>query len=135
MNLDCSDTVEVTARSATHEEETFYVQTTDGLYRSDLGCWLLTSTSDGDIDQDDYPFFDFGEIVSEAEEFLQAQYEIKKTIIRGFYLKVYCDKVEVVELNRNFINKDTSSYATEYNLVKTFNDESDAHEYIAHENS
>tara|TARA_R110000868_G_scaffold8061_3_gene41714 strand:+ start:1720 stop:2064 length:345 start_codon:yes stop_codon:yes gene_type:complete len=80
MNLDCSDTVEVTARSATHEEETFYVQTTDGLYRSDLGCWLLTSTSDGDIDQDDYPFFDFGEIVSEAEEFLQAQYEIKKTI-------------------------------------------------------
>jgi hypothetical protein len=131
LNIDFSDTVEVQATNAIGETETFHVQTTDGLHRSDLGCWLLTSTSDGDIDQDDYPFFDFGLIVSKAEKFVQAQYEIKETNNSDLYLKVYCDKVEVVEINRNFINQDQSSYQTEYTVIEEFEDEDGAIEYIA----
>lgn len=130
INIDFRDTVEVKAINAIGETETFYVQTTDGLYRSDLGCWLLTSTSDGDIDQDDYPFFDFDLIVSEAEKCVQDDYEIKDTKSSELYLKVYCDKVEVVKINRNFTNQYQSSYQTEYTLVETFNNEGDADEYI-----
>ncbi|MFT6835036.1 MAG: hypothetical protein ACJA0H_001070 [Francisellaceae bacterium] len=119
----------VEAQNAIGKKETFYVQTTDAEYRSDLGCWLIAGGDD--IDQDDYPFFDFHLIISSAERCVRDTYEIKETADSELYLKVYNNKVEVVELNRNFINKDSSSYQTEYKLVETFVDEDDADKYIA----
>ena len=130
INIDFDDTVEVTAINGVGETETFHVQTTDGLFRSDLGCWILAPGNDGDIDQDDYPFFDFDLIVSEAEKYVRDTYEIKETANSELYFKVYNNKVEIVELNRHFINSDSSSYQTEYKLVETFDDEDDADKYI-----
>ena len=130
INIDFDDTVEVTAINGVGETETFHVQTTDGLFRSDLGCWILAPGNDGDIDQDDYPFFDFDLIVSEAEKYVRDTYEIKETANSELYFKVYNNKVEIVELNRHFINSDSSSYQTEYKLVETFEDEDDADKYI-----
>ncbi|MDH3325158.1 MAG: hypothetical protein OEM38_00410 [Gammaproteobacteria bacterium] len=48
--------------------ETFTIQLCDNKFRSDLGCWITTSDSDGDICFDDYPDFDFDKIIEEAEE-------------------------------------------------------------------
>lgn len=59
--------IEVTATAA-GKEETFYVQLTDNKYRNDLGCWVTTDTSDGDIDQDDYQDFDVSQIIEAAEK-------------------------------------------------------------------
>jgi hypothetical protein len=70
-------------------------------------------------------------IISSAERCVRDTYEIKETADSELYLKVYNNKVEVVELNCNFINKDSSSYQTEYKLVDTFEDEDDADKYIA----
>jgi hypothetical protein len=135
---DDDDTVEVTAISAIGESETFHVQTTDGLHRQDLNCWMTAPYGDGDghdIHGDDYPFFDLGLIVEKAEQLVQNSYEIKWTKCSGLYLKVYSDKVQIVEENRNFINEHHSSGETEYSLVETFTDESDANKYIAELNN
>ena len=35
-------------------EHKFYVQTTNGVHDSSLGCWITTDDSDGDINWDDY---------------------------------------------------------------------------------
>jgi len=48
--------------------ETFTVQLTDNKHRSDLGCWITTNISDGDIDPADYPDFDIDEIIEAAEK-------------------------------------------------------------------
>lgn len=68
----CEDqtTVDVFAQSSKQEFETFYVQTHNGKYNTQLGCWLTTSTSVGEIDQDDFPNFDFNLIIEAAEEYL-----------------------------------------------------------------
>lgn len=58
--------VEVNA-TAKNIDVIFTVQLTDNVYRSDLGCWITTETSDGDLDSDDYPDFDIDEIISVAE--------------------------------------------------------------------
>lgn len=71
----CEDqtTVEVLAQSSERELETFYVQTHNGKYNTQLGCWLTTSASCGQIDQDDFLNFDFDLIIDCAEEFLELQ--------------------------------------------------------------
>ena len=67
-----NSTVEVTVESESRKE-TFFVQTTEGKYRSELGCWLICeSENDGEnIDWDDYQEFDFYLIIEEAEEYLE----------------------------------------------------------------
>lgn len=114
----------------------FYVQTVDGLYRSDLGCWLLTSDSDGDINQDDYPSIDFAQVIKQAEVFLSEQVEEKATehSIDGedVYLLISSNNVKVVTRNSRFINKDTSSYQREYSEpLYVADDVQDAEQYLA----
>ena len=46
--------------------ETFYVQLTGGEHSPQMGCQISTSLDD-DIDQDDYPGFDFNRIIKAAE--------------------------------------------------------------------
>jgi len=87
------NTVSVTATSKGNTN-TFHVQTTDGEYRSSLGCWILTDESNGDIDADDYPEFDFDEIVKEAEK-------LAETAAKG-------------EENPNYFNKDASPYTRRF---------------------
>jgi len=48
--------------------ETFHVQTVDGRYRTELGCWMFTDNDGENLDQDDYPSFDFDEIIGAAED-------------------------------------------------------------------
>lgn len=86
-------TVSVTA-TADEKTETFHVQTVDGEYRSSLGCWILTDDSGEDLDQDDYPDFDFSEIISKAEDMAGSN-------IKG-------------EENPNYFNKDSSPYARRF---------------------
>lgn len=124
------ETAVIEATDAIGKTLIFTVQTTDGEYRSDLGCWL-GADADADIDQDDYPFFDFSLIISEAEKCVRDTYEVKETSSSELYLKVYSNKVEVVRINRNFTNKDQSAYQTEYKFIETFEDEDEANEYIA----
>lgn len=68
----CEDqtTVEVFAQSSKQKVETFYVQTHNGKYNTQAGCWILTNESHGQIDQDDFPHFDFALIIDAAEEYL-----------------------------------------------------------------
>ena len=132
----CEDrtTVEIRA-SAGDCEEVFYVQTVDGVFRSDLGCWVLSTTSDGDISYDDYPLFDFDEIISAAEEFMQAQVEEERTdfIINNkrVYLIIKNDNVDVVTKNENYINPQTSSYQREFSEpLESFTDRDAALNYL-----
>ncbi len=66
----CDDntTGEVMVEGNNGERETFYVQTVDGEYRPDLGCWIYTDSGNGeDIDFDDYnDNFSLDEIIEEA---------------------------------------------------------------------
>jgi len=74
--------------------EKFHVQTVDGEYRCSLGCWILTDDSDGDIDFDDYPEFNFNEIISVAEKL--------------------AGKHTQGEENNNYFNKDASPYTRRF---------------------
>lgn len=87
-------TVLVTA-TANNEQETFHIQTVDGEYRSSMGCWIIAeSEMGGDIDFDDYPQFDFKEIIEKAEV-------LAETLISGTE-------------NPEYFNKDQSPYAPRF---------------------
>ena len=70
--------------------ETFHIQTVDGEYRESLGCWIFTDDDGEDLDQDDYPDFDFIEIIREAEALAESNVE--------------------GEENPDYFNKDQSPY-------------------------
>ena len=72
-------TVSVRAEDEKGVIETFHVQTTDGLFRSDLGCWVLTSDSSDNIDFEDYPNFDLDEIIEAAERFMSKRVKEQET--------------------------------------------------------
>ena len=62
------DGVKVIALDSENMEEIFFVQITGNEYRPDLGCWITTETSNGNIDPDDFPEFDIDEIIDAAEK-------------------------------------------------------------------
>lgn len=130
--------VTVTAESkdfSIDKDETFHVQTVDGEYRSDLGCWITTDNSDGDISYEDYPYFDFDEIIEKAENFLSdnSKYISTMYLINNRYACIVerFKKVEIVTVNPNFINSDTSSYQCEYSAaIEEFETVEDAYKYL-----
>lgn len=131
---DDGSTIIVTAEDIDGNEEAFHVQTVDGEYRSDLGCWVTTPDSDGDIDSDDYPTFDMKEVISAAESAAarfnseeRTDYTIDNEAV---YLINKPDGVEVVVENRNFINKYTSSYQRRFRSIKLADSKDDAIEYL-----
>lgn len=83
--------VTVTSNGVT---ETFHVQTVDGEYRSSLGCWITTNDDGEDLDHDDYPDFDFDEIIAKAEALAESK-------AQG-------------EENPNYFNKDSSPYTRRF---------------------
>lgn len=87
------ETVTVTVESNGETRE-FHVQTTDGEFRSSLGCWILTDNYDGDVDPEDFPCFDFSEIVKAAEKLAEENAE--------------------GERNPEYINKDHSPYTNRF---------------------
>jgi hypothetical protein len=127
----CEDesTVEVKAKNIQDEEVTFYVQTVDQKHRSDLGCWITTDISDGEVDSDDYPLFDIGEIVNAAEQHIE---QVQNTThFKGdFYIKERLNDFVVLEVNNRFINSATSSYQREYKELNNFQDVADAKAFI-----
>lgn len=133
----CEDnsTIAVTVES-NKDKETFYVQTVDGEFRSDLGCWVIAENSSGeDVDEDDYPNFDIADIVREAECFIQDEikYEFTEYEIAGetAWLVISPLNVKVVTENRNFINKHSSSYEREFSeAIETFDNKEEAIEYL-----
>lgn len=121
--------VEVTAENILGEQVTFHVQTVDQEYRSDLGCWITTWESDGDLGADDYPTFDLNVIIEAAEAHIKQVQEI--THVTGqYYIKDGSDGFTVLERNYNFINSATSSYQREYNELDTFDNKDDALAFI-----
>ena len=77
LNLDIlgdeeGETVEVNCLSKQGEQETFFVQTTDGKYQADLGCWVVTINSHCNINPSDYPGFDIPKIIEAAENYIGA---------------------------------------------------------------
>lgn len=127
-------TVEITA-VANDNKETFYVQTVDGVHRGDLGCWITTFSSDGDIDSEDYPDFDIEEIIKEAEEFIQSTTieEWTNHFIDNerVYLITNTSGTHVVTRNNNYINKDASSYQREFSdPIATFDTREEALNYV-----
>lgn len=134
---DEGDTVSVTAE-ADNEVRMFHVQMTDNAHRPDLGCWILTDGADGDIDPEDFPAFDIGEIIEYAERFIQAtvKEEATRFILNGddVYLLIGPEKVDIVTRNRNFINKETSSYQREYSdPIATFDTRHKAINHLSEE--
>lgn len=129
------ETVEVTACNALGIAKTFYVQTTDGLYRQDLGCWIFVDEDHANIDFSDYEGFDKDEIVNAAEIYLSEERteEIMEFSINheNVYLISFRDKVDVVTENLNFINKDTSSYQRKFSEpIATYDTREEALEYL-----
>lgn len=128
-------TVEVEAKSFHGESETFHVQTVDGFYRRDLGCLVMTNSSAGDIDFNDYPTFDARKILRTAEKYIKSIIKEEHT---GFtignetvYLLIKNESVDVVTRNSNFINADTSNYQREFSdAIKTFSSREDAIQYL-----
>ena len=117
------------------QTETFFVQTVDGDYRSDLDCWVTTATSDGDIDYDDYPLFDFDEIIKVAEKYIRSLVtaEWTKYTIDGqrVYLLIRDESVDIVTENSDYINQYTSSYQTMWDKnLGRFNSKEDAIEFL-----
>lgn len=64
-------TVSVTA-TANDKTVVFHVQTLDGEYRPSMGCWMFTNDDGEDLIFEDYPDFDFDEIISNAEELAES---------------------------------------------------------------
>ncbi|MEL0637661.1 hypothetical protein V6259_12910 [Marinomonas sp. TI.3.20] len=124
--------VDVVATDVADETQTFTVQLTDGDYRSDLGCWITTVDSGGDIDCDDYPFFDMSVIIKAAENAITERFTL--TYIKdGIYLQkdLETNECELLEENHNFINPDQSSYQNKWDkLLGTFDTEDEALEFI-----
>jgi hypothetical protein len=101
----------------------FYVQTVDRLFRADLGCWVYTDKHFGNVAfdksyEDEYRDFDFDEIIEAAEyfihentEYLNLEYTIDNEPV---IVALKCHKYEVVQLNREFVNADSSPYQREY---------------------
>ena len=67
--IEDNSTVSVTARASGYEE-TFHVQTVEGRYKAELGCYILTDASDGKVEEDEYEGFDFECIIYEAEKYI-----------------------------------------------------------------
>lgn len=110
---DYDDTTILVSVESFDREVTFHVQTVDGIYNSSQGCWITTENSDGDIDQDDFPGFDFDKIIEFAEIFLKQSY----IVYNGF---VICkeDTIKVLDENPNYLNRDASPYTKKYHLIK-----------------
>ena len=94
FDFETNETISVKV-TVNENTETFYVQTVDGEYRSSLGCWMFTDKNGDDLDQDDYPDFDFTEIIDSAEKLAESNL--------GDY-----------EENPNYINKDASPYVRRF---------------------
>lgn len=119
------ETVSVTA-IANDEECTFHVQTVCGRYRSCEGCWIFTDKCYGEIDFDDYPNFDFDEIISEANKFLEGKIRPTEYCV-GIYGRAYIAEnklgFRVAFENENFFGDGQSGYVSEYNELETENGE------------
>ncbi len=131
LDKDDGTTVAVTVNN-----ETFYVQTVDGVYRGDLGCWITTDTSDGEIDYDDYTDFDIDDIVKTAEKYIQSLTEEIETDYKinnkTVYIIIRNNNVDVVTHNEGFINKDTSSYQREFSApIESFDNKNEALQYLS----
>ena len=128
--------VDVTAETDDNEE-TFTVQLCDNKYRSGLGCWITTSKSGGDINEDDYPDFDMSAIIEAAEQHALAEFKANYTettidfhcAINDCHVVMRTDKAGDVEL----IIEDCGhigSYERRYRETGvTFDSEEDALEY------
>ena len=103
-------TAEVTVEASGDQQQVFFVQTTDGEYRVDLGCWILTPESDGDINWDDYPDYDLHAVVSAAEAYMDEQQQLEETNDKHEGQTVYTQNGRRVVENRNYTNKHQSSY-------------------------
>jgi hypothetical protein len=126
-------TVSVSCESV-HHKETFHVQTVCGEYRPSLACFITTDTSSGDIDKEDYPEFDLGAVVSEAELFLQSTIDEEWMDCRingeSVYFITKNNGVTISTENERFINSDSSPYQTKYNYIMHFPNRSDALKYL-----
>lgn len=116
--------------------QTFFVQTNDGVYRSDLGCWITTDGSNGDIGSDNnYPTFSIQKVIEAAEKYLKT---VRSELLTDYkinhedvYLIEQNNEFIVVTRNSNFINPDSSSYQEEFSDPITFCDsKEEAIEYL-----
>lgn len=148
---DFDETVIVECTDKNGENKTFHVQTVDRVHRSDLGCGVTTDGSCGEVDEEKYPTFDLAEIVWQAERYIQAMtteeateyvanYDEFKFYQRTtkyaascetVYLIITSNKVDVVIINSNFINADSSSYPRKFSdPIRTFNNKEDAINFL-----
>ena len=134
----CEDgtTVSVTAVDDLCKSETFYIQTVDGEFRRDLGCWIFTDKDGDDIVLEYYPRFDYSEIIAQAEKFIQSQVDEQLTnyFINSMhvYLLVRHDKIQVVTRNNHFISADTSTYQREFSEpLFTADNMNEVNEYLS----
>lgn len=98
-----------------------YVQTVDSIFRPDLNCIMYTDRLESEINENDLDDYesDFKEIIKEAEDFIKSVYKIKY-INSDYVFKIFDDKVILSEVNRKFVNADSSPYQTEYSDIREF---------------
>jgi hypothetical protein len=120
-------TVEIVANAVT-----FYVQTVDAEYRSDLGCLITTPGREGDISFAEYHDFDLALIVSAAEKFMKEEVYELTYMSNGIYLReINGGRCEILKENPSFINPITSSYQVRFDtLIGTFSSIDDAKEHF-----
>ena len=127
-----NSTAIVTVLNKHNKELNVHVQTTDGLYRKDLGC-IIHDDNDVDLNENDFNDYenDIKKIIEEAEKLISSMYKIES--IDGsvdYVLKIFADKVTLSRVNRQFVNADTSSYQTEHEDIKTFDTIKEAKDYF-----
>ena len=132
----CEDNTTIELEAESNDKIiTFFVQTNDGEYRPDLGCWIEASDSSGDILASDYPDFDLNKIISKAENFINSHTieDRTKWDVDGENIYIITNPFgsHIVTLNHNFINSDTSSYQRKFsNPIMTFESKNEAIEYL-----
>lgn len=111
-------TITVEAEDGEGRKETFHVQTADGRFRADLGCWLLHESIDGDVENKHFPTFDLIRVMGAADDYIKREMtEHREYGCHGkiIYLLHYGDeRIDVVVENGEFINPDTSTYMREF---------------------
>jgi len=122
---DEQSTIEVNAH-AYGRNVNFYVQTTEGKYRSALGCWILTDDYEGDIAYYDFPEFDFDTIIDAAESYLQDDY----SDYNGYVIYSNVNSFDVLERNYMYYNEYTSPYTNKYRLLAKRDSFEEAQKYI-----
>lgn len=122
--------IEVIAKS-NGKSEMFFVETLHGEYRGD--CSIIRYDSDGHVNQNDYPDFDFDKIIDAAEKLSQSFYTKTEYYYEGYRMWIHqsdpCN-FWICKRNPDYINSQANCYDSPFSrLIGAFFTLEEALEY------